>query len=103
MSEFWRKLPHPIYGNYGGRTNTNKICCKPPIDILDAYFSVHDLALDAANNNRLKEYYADYELYFNLKEVEMNEIKIPIYGHLYFIFSLFIFGIIAKFGKPKEK
>ena len=98
----WRNFPHPSYGNYGGGFNSGKVCCDPPIDEMDTLFKIHDIELLNSENN-YETYLADSALYYGLKEISIKSIKIPIYGHLYFIFCLFIFGTITKFGKPKEK
>lgn len=98
----WRKLPHPHYGNFGGRTNTSKVCCEKPIDEMDTLFKIHDIELSLAEN-KYDKYLADYSLFQGLKEISIKKIKIPIYGHLYFISCLFIFGVVSKFSKPKEK
>lgn len=49
MQNWMRKIPHPTYGNYGGR---NKRCtgdsCPAPVDGMDALFCQHDLDLQEA-------------------------------------------------------
>ena len=99
----FRKLPHPHYGNYGGRTNKGCIdnqCL--PIDEMDTFFKIHDIDLKDSKGNKYLKYLADSTLFLNLTEVDLREIKIPIYGHLYWLGSILIFGTIHYFFKPDE-
>lgn len=98
----WRRIPHPKYGNYGGRNNKGKLCCASPIDEMDEYFYIHDKDLNEANGNKYLEYLADSTLFLNLNDVYLKEIKIPIYGHLYWFSCILIFGTVHYFFKPKR-
>lgn len=98
----WRDIWHPSYGNYGGGYKTSKVCCVDPIDEMDTLFKIHDIEIINSTND-YEKYLADSALFSGLKDLDIKSIKIPVYGHLYLVSCLFIFGIITKFGKPKEK
>ena len=93
----WRSIPHPTYGNYGGysKESTEKL----PIDQMDYYFKIHDFELSIANN-KLEKYEADSHLFENLKNVELNELARPIYGRIYWLGALLLFGCFHYFTKP---
>ena len=74
----WRDIPTPEYGNYGGGYNTDENFLKSPIDEMDAYFKLHDLHLKHSKS-KLQRYLADSTLFFNLKSVNLNNLKHPIY------------------------
>ena len=52
MLNIVRYIPHPSYGNYGGRKNKCKgLDCPIPIDWMDAAFASHDIDLKAKNKD----------------------------------------------------
>ncbi len=88
----FRKIPHPKYGNWGGRKNTHDHNTGPlPIDNMDWAFSIHDYIL----YNKLNGRYADYLLTRMLKIVKVK----GCYARLYRRMALIIFSITGK----KEK
>ena len=89
----WRKFPHPTYGNYGGRTNKGSNYSEQPIDGLDAIFMLHDVSLRNAGENKYKLSEADSQLFRSLKKVNFLKLKIPVYGQVYWIGSLVVFGV----------
>ena len=97
----WRRIPHPTYGNYGGRAKKGHKYLLKPIDCLDAVFMLHNISLRDSFENKYKISKADEALFENLKKVSLLRIKRPIYGHLYWLGSLVIFGIKHHFFKPE--
>lgn len=90
----WRKIPHPVYGMYGGRSNRDPNFLKKPIDQMDYYFMVHDFGLTKANGDKYQRYLVDSQLFQNLKQLELKELSKPIYGRMYWFGSLIIFGLV---------
>ena len=89
----WRKLPHPTYGNYGGRKNKGKIN-NLPIDWMDEAFKFHDSDLNLAKNkDQIKK--ADKVLLKKLKKGSNKELKYPIYGRIYRLGSILIFSLVT--------
>lgn len=88
----WRKLPHPTYGNYGGR---NKIGGKylEPIDWMDEAFQRHDIELYFAGFNSTLIDEADCNLVTRLLAGKTNKLKHKVYGRIYWLATLLIFTI----------
>lgn len=84
--EWWRFIPHPSYGNYGGVYNSKK--CGEPIDDLDYLFLCHDIELMDNNPN------ADINLCNGLKEIDF--MSLGLYGFFYRLGALIVFSIITK-------
>lgn len=93
MKFSWRKLPHPHYGNYGGRTNKGN--GKAPIDWMDNLFKDHDYDLKYCKNKKQK-LQADKFLLFGLVLNRNRKLKKPIYGSLYLWGTILIFSISVK-------
>lgn len=102
MKDWIRRLPHPTYGNYGGRLarciSHNKDSCPFPIDWMDQAFMKHDIDLRAAdkldpetdaNLIEFKKRQADKDLYKHLKRG--NPRSLSLYGKLYRRACLIIF------------
>jgi len=87
----WRKIPHPTYGNFGGREKRAG-SGKKPIDWMDAVFEKHDLELKAAKNE-VEVDEADCMLVERLLEGNPKELLFPIYGRIYRWGALIIFRI----------
>jgi len=91
MIEALRFIPHPTYGNYGGRTKT---ClsglCPMPIDAMDDVFKRHDIRLATAQNKEERQE-ADKLLYKELKDIKPKYLKHKIYGRFYRSMCLIIF------------
>jgi hypothetical protein len=88
----WRKLPHPTYGNYGGRKQVGGEFIEP-IDWMDEAFRLHDLELYFAGFNSTLRDQADCNLVRRLLEGDSNKLKRPIYGRLYRHVATLIFAI----------
>lgn len=58
--EWWRKIPHPTYGNWGGRLKTDPDWTDDyspePFDKMDALFEDHDINLRQIELADLDEY-----------------------------------------------
>ncbi len=80
MKDWIRYIPHPHYGNWGGRRNTHDDWDVEPIDEMDTAFRKHDFALWSAVSDKHKEE-ADKELCEDLKKIDPN--TLGIYGRLY--------------------
>jgi hypothetical protein len=54
MNEWWRKIPHPAYGNWGGLRRTDPDFCDDeipaPFDKMDEAFMYHDIELREADH-----------------------------------------------------
>lgn len=81
MSEWFRKIPHPSYGNYCGRNNQNKWQDNvKPIDELD-------------HSCRLHDWTGDDKLFLDLLSTKLKISSI--YGHIYRAIAYIIFSIIV--------
>jgi hypothetical protein len=98
---WWRYIPHPKYGNYGGRDQT---CveyghhCPLPVDWADTHFKQHDRDLEAANskkglNKLAAKYRADRRLGRNLWKGKLSKLKYKsaLYRNTYVVLSRIIF------------
>ncbi len=87
-TSWWRRIPHPKYGNWGGMGNTHKFDgTEPkPIDKLDKCFLKHDKALSKAKTPK-GEKQADKRLSECAKQAD----KLPFYGKLYRMAVIIIF------------
>lgn len=87
-TSWWRKIPHPSYGNWGGRTNTHEFDGNEPkpIDKLDKCFLRHDKALRHSKSPK-GERQADKRLHRCTKKVKVK----GIYANLYRIACIIIF------------
>lgn len=94
MSNF-RNIPHPRYGNWGGKNNLGG---KNPIDPMDALFKKHDLDLKAANLRALR-HKADTDLFKGLLSLKLSELAKPLWGRLYWIGSVIAFGTVHLINK----
>lgn len=88
MKEWKRLIPHPYYGNYGGRGNNQD--GKEPIDELDWCFMMHDIELWFAKDN-LERLQADLRLTLRVRNIRIGEIK-STYGRIYAAAVLKLFG-----------
>lgn len=86
-----RKVPHPLYGNYGGRPRKCRgETCPLPVDKMDVLFMRHDADLYEANKkqssiekSRLREL-ADKNLAYGLRnEDDLKPYAQKIYGPIY--------------------
>lgn len=97
---FWRKIPHPTYGNYGGakaRCNSaQKRVCPMPVDEMDACFQAHDEDLRKARQDlneymvERKEEAADKRLARGLRE-DLRPYFYPVWGPIYRRLAMCIF------------
>lgn len=100
MSEFWRKIPHPTYGNYGGKRKTGNNYTATPIDPMDYLFRLHDMTL-LYNEDPLSRALADISLFNGLKDIKNKDLAKPIYGRFFKYGCIAVFYIIKKINEIK--
>jgi len=93
----WRWIPHPGYGNYGGRSkrceNRKKGVCPVPVDGMDMLFQQHDTALHGTKDKRDRKL-ADKALARGLWQYEGKYAR-PVYGRLYRFAAFIIFKSVS--------
>lgn len=99
IPEWVRRLPCPVYGNYGGRARKCRgERCPEPVDQLDGFYRQHDADLYSAAAiedpwlRRESRERADQKLAKGLRRLSwQTAFKQPIYGRLYWLGSMLIF------------
>lgn len=81
---WWRRIPHPQYGNYGGAKRH-----KDPVDKMDKLFKIHDRNIEKAVTKKDREE-ADKKLGVGLRR-DLRPYKRKIYGPVYHWFAKLIF------------
>lgn len=96
--DWWRKLPHLTYGDFGGRNIDHK-----PNDWMDECFYMHDVQLELAdkiefpNKRKAAKLKADHNLAVCLRNKPKGaKYSRPIYGPIYNFFAKQVF-------KPKKE
>jgi len=89
MIKWFRKIPHPSYGNWCGAKNTHIAWDgKKPIDKMDRACRYHDFKLRSAINKK-EELKADAYLWKRMKKIKPKTLSL--YGKLYRRCCLIIF------------
>ena len=91
---WWRALPHPTYGNFGGAENTGDRKLEP-VDWMDMAFKRHDLSLKKAKDNKRLIKEADCRLLRNLRRGDSTELDYFVYGRIYRLGATLLFSIIC--------
>jgi hypothetical protein len=104
LMSWWRKIPHPTYGNCGGGTLDCELGNHQPIDEMDELFLEHDTnlwlteQLDFNYERWRGKLEADQILIDGLKSLDVKKLKRPIYGRMYRLGAITVFSARARWA-----